>query len=828
MASTLFGEDLSEFDRPAPAAVTHGRFASIAIEQSLDRLLDYAVPAPLVDQIAVGQRVRVPLGRSNKPAYGYVCGLADTTDSPPAKIKSIIQIDDQRPLLSGPLLRLARWMSGYYVTPLGTVIESIIPSAVRKQIGLDQSWVVRLAAGRDVVQSAVETIKAPKRRAVLGRLLQSPDDVPLDLTLLAADSGTTVATVRALAKKTGLIRIERVHRFADELAARDDGPSIVGAGQPLSPDQQQVMQALGPAMAGGFSVNLLVGVTGSGKTEVYLQCIEQVIRAGRQAIVMVPEIALTPQTVRRFTQRFARVAVLHSGLTPARRHRFWQSVSTGKADVVVGARSAVFAPLPRPGIIVVDEEHESSYKQDLAPRYNGRDVAIKRAQLEELPIILGSATPSLEMYHRISSQTARDPAAARDTAARDTASRDTASPDTASRDIGARPHVAAAHVPTASPQYRLLHLPRRIHGGPMPAVEIVDMRQEARLRRGIHLISTRLEHLLRTTVDAGRQAIVLLNRRGYSNYIRCSSCQHVVQCRFCDTTMTYHRSAGQNVGSAALSKSVHTGQLHCHYCLAVNPLPDKCPACGKLLSLFGMGTQRVEEEITRKFPGLRFARVDSDSMSGVGEYEKLLERFARGEVQVLLGTQMIAKGLDFPNVTLVGVISADTALSLPDFRASERTFQLLTQVAGRAGRGSSPGRVVFQTFIPEDQTILLAVRQDYAAFAQRELALRRQVGYPPITRMVRIILRDEDRPRLETLCDKVAAEVLAAVAGADVTVKGPMPCPIDRIAGYYRSQIVLHAPSAGTLQRVLASLRHDGALARSDRIAVDVDPISLL
>jgi primosomal protein N' (replication factor Y) len=364
----------------------------------------------------------------------------------------------------------------------------------------------------------------------------------------------------------------------------------------------------------------------------------------------------------------------------------------------------------------------------------------------------------------------------------------------------------------------------------MPHVELVDMKVENRFRRGVHLLSQRLEHLLRTTVESGHQAILLLNRRGYSNFVYCSSCTNVIQCKYCDATMTYHRSAGQHALSASNVASLHTGQLHCHYCLAVNPLPPKCPHCGKLLSLFGLGTQRVEEEIQKKFPELKFARVDGDSMRSSKDYEALLGRFAKREIQVMLGTQMIAKGLDYPNVTLVGVISGDTALSLPDFRAAERTFQLITQVAGRAGRGDKPGRVVLQTFLPDDPTIKAAIRQDFVGFAKTELVHRRQTDLPPFSRMVRVVLRDQEQQKLHKLSEELAAKLADAIdaEGGAVKMKGPMPCAISRIAGYFRNQVVMLAATAGPLQRVLSAVREQGGLAKSDRIAVDVDPVSLL
>jgi primosomal protein N' (replication factor Y) len=813
---TLF-EEIDEPGEPG-AEKPAGPFAAVALEQSIDRSLDYAIPPALIASIQVGQRVRVPLGRNNRPSSGYVVGINPTTSFP--KIKKLTRIEDERVLVPPKLMELAQWMSRYYCAPLGNVLESVLPSAVRKQIGVGYQHIVRPVPQRVELQLLFERTKAPKRRAILGRLLQLAGGEGIELVRLATEAGVTAPTVRKLVR-LGIVTI----------TPQIDLPGLVETAQPaspreaditLNPDQQKVFDELLPRVTGGgFSVNLLLGVTGSGKTEIYLQCIRKVIEQGRRAIVLVPEIALTPQTVRRFTARFPDVAILHSGLTATQRHRYWQQIMMGRAQVVVGARSAVFAPIPDLGIIVVDEEHESSYKQDQAPRYHARDVAIKRGQMENVPVLLGSATPSLESYVRCGgvAEGQRD----KGTEGQRERSVDGA-PPAPFVPLSLRPSVPSF------PTHHLLTLPSRVRGLQLPHVELVDLKQENKFRRGIHLISQRLEHLLRTTVESGRQAILLLNRRGYSNFVYCSSCTNALQCKYCDVTMTYHRTPGASPGSATHARSIHTGQLHCHYCLAVNPLPDKCPHCGKKLSLFGLGTQRVEEELAAKFPDLKFARVDSDSMRSARDYEALLERFARREIQVMLGTQMIAKGLDYPNVTLVGVISGDTALSLPDFRAAERTFQLITQVAGRAGRGDSPGRVVLQTFLPDDPTIRAAIRQDFVGFAKTELASRRQVGLPPFARMVRIVLRDQESDKLFKHSEELAAQLSEAAAGEGdlVRMKGPMPCAISRIAGYFRNQIVLLAPTAAPLQRLLAKVRDKGHLARNDRIAVDVDPVSLL
>ncbi len=688
------------------------------------------------------------------------------------------------------MMQLAQWISRYYCAALGAVIEAIVPAAVRKKTGVGYTAIVRLNKSRDEIQATLETTKVKKRRSILARLLQLEPDESIELPRLAGEAGVTPATVRRLVA-LGLvtIRLEAdLPRFADRaaehLSRRIGAESTID----VNPDQERALRQLQPRLTSGqFSVNLLYGVTGSGKTEVYLRAIRTVVDSGRQAIVLVPEIALEPQTVKRFTSRFDRVAILHSGLTATERHRYWQQIAAGHADVVIGARSAIFAPLPRLGIIVVDEEHESTYKSDNIPRYNARDVAIKRAQLEGIPVILGSATPSLESWSRL---------------AKNEADRN---------------------------GYHLLRLPARVRGLKLPHVELVDLRNERRLRRGVHLISQRLETLLRHTADKGEQAILLLNRRGYSNFVVCNSCAEVIHCKYCDTTMTYHRSAGEHPLSAKVAAGLHTGQLHCHYCLAVSPLPASCPACQKSLSLFGLGTQRVEEELARKFPDLRFARVDSDTMRGTRDYIPTLAKFASGQTQVLLGTQMIAKGLDYPNVTLVGVISGDTALSLPDFRASERTMQLITQVAGRAGRGDSPGRVVVQTLLPDDPAIRFAIKQDFEGFANSELPHRREVGLPPITRMARIVVRDQDIDKANATAEQLAVKLSEVIGGdASVRLRGPMPCAISRIAGYFRVQIELIGINAKSIQRVLATVRSAGALAKNDRIAVDVDPVSLL
>ena len=755
--------------------------ATVAVEQAIDRELDYLVTPAIQPDIHIGQRVSVPLGRNNRNAFGYVINLKNHSDF--SHLKPLHHIDDSRRLLTARLLELARWMSRYYCTPLGTVLESVIPAAVKKRVGLAEITLVHLNPTSDFTPPA----KKGKTQAILDILRQNPPEQGIEITRLAELADVTPATIRKLASK-GLISISRHEDFG----LPEQAPAGFTPLEPslkLTTEQQKAMDFLSPQLnPGHFGVNLLHGITGSGKTEIYLRCIQQIVAQGKQAIVLVPEIALTPQTALRFTQRFPHVAILHSGLTATERHMQWRAISAGRSQVVIGARSAVFAPVPHLGLLVIDEEHESTYKQETAPRYHARDVAIKRAHLENAPVILGSATPSLETFYRI-------------------------------QYAPAQPKAPGHYIP----------LTTRATAWQLPRIELVDMKSANRVRHGIHLLSPRLEESLRKTLANGQQAILLLNRRGYSSFVHCSSCDQPIRCKYCDVAMTYHRHVQPANQSARAELATHSGQLQCHYCLAVNPLPVNCPDCGKKLSLFGLGTQRVEEELQQKFPSLAFARMDSDTMRHARDYERVLHDFGTGKIQMLMGTQMIAKGLDFPNVTLVGVISGDTALMLPDFRAAERTFQIITQVAGRAGRGEKPGTVILQTYMPDDPTIRAAITQDYNGFANRELIHRKQANMPPYSRMVRIILRDTDEKRLLDYAQEIAGKIEAAARQIPhITLQGPMPCSIGRIAGYLRQQILLSSPQASPLQQVLSVLRQQGDMQRGDRLAIDVDPISLL
>ncbi|MBI1375067.1 MAG: primosomal protein N' [Phycisphaera sp.] len=761
------------------------RYARVALEQGLEKPdgLTYIVPADVAD-LRVGDRVIVPLGRNDRPVSGYVLDVRNASDVDPLKLKALLSRDPQAVNLPDDLIELAKWISRYYCCPLGMVFGTMLPAAVKHGTGVVRKQYVDLhdPVAAVSVDSVIEQHKLRAKQAAALRTAKDLADagkMPVALRELAELSGAkSDAPVKALIEKGLLTQFTKTEVSAiwAEHKVEHATPIV------LNDEQQRVHDAVVKGLDNGFGVNLLHGVTGSGKTEVYIRIIERVVAAGRRAIVLVPEIALTPQTVGRFLGRFDRVAVLHSGLTAAQRHQQWTLIREGWADVVVGARSAVFAPMEDLGLIIVDEEHDGSYKQDQLPRYHARDVAIKRAQMRGASVLLGSATPSLESYYNA---TIRD-------------------------------------------SYRLLSMPNRVAGLKLPTVRLVDLLDERRKRYetsgkgGVHLLSVELESQLRRVFKDEGQAMLLLNRRGYANYIACPDhrCGWVKTCEHCDVNMVYHVAAGLPGG----------GLVRCHYCSFENLLPTHCPACGKKVTVFGLGTQRVEDEIMRKFPGVRMQRMDSDAMRTAQDYEKTLDRFRQGEIQLLVGTQMIAKGLDFPNVRLVGVISADTALNLPDFRAAERTFQLVCQVAGRSGRSAGGGLVVVQSFDPQHPAIQLAAKHDYVSFARDELKLRGQMNLPPVTRMARIVVRNQKLDAAEQQARQLG-DVLRETnerLGLAAILHGPMPAPIARIGGFHRQQIELIAEDAVKVQKLISAVRDAGLLISDATTAVDVDPVSLL
>jgi len=757
-----------------------GPFVRVAIECSVDHPegLTYSVPAE-VGPVRVGDRVEAPLGRGDRPAPGFVIDVQTAPDLDPERIKPILRRG--RVALSPALIDLARWMARYYCCPLGVVLAAMTPAAVKRGVGLR----VKRLIERTGAEPADRLPPATKEAWEAIRAL--PDDAfPIAAKTLA--QRIDVRTARPINR---LIEIGLLRTVLRSAVRALEAPLDVVADKPVEPTEAQraAIEAITGTL-GTFAQHLLFGVTGSGKTEVYLRVLERTLARGEGAIVLVPEISLTPQTVGRFRARFAgeAMAVLHSGLTAAQRHREWTRVASGEARLVIGARSAIFAPFggergPRLGLIVIDEEHDTAYKQDEAPRLHARDVALKRAQIESCPVVMGSATPSLETWHR------------------------------------AQRSACALHV-----------LPRRVGGAALPAVEVVDLREELRMepdaRTRLTLLGPRLRRALGEALERGGQAILMLNRRGYANYICCPDhrCGWLLTCEQCDVTMVYHRDRRLPLG----------GLVRCHHCLASSRMPEVCPACGRRITSFGVGTQRVEAELKSRFAALAqpgaLLRLDADTMRSARHYHEALGRFGRGEARAMLGTQMIAKGLDYPGVELVGVINADTAIHLPDFRAAERTFQLISQVAGRAGRARErPGRVIVQTFNPEEPAVQRAARHDYPGFAQGELALRESAALPPLARMARIVVRHEQDERASAHAAEIAAALKQAAGGeASVRIRGPMACPISRISGRWRMAVEVTAPTPGVIQRLLTELRNRG-LARSDALtAVDVDPIALL
>ncbi len=780
----------SLFQQPEPV---FGRYARVVLERGIDHPegLTYGVPDS-IGALAVGDRVEAPLGRGDTPATGYVFEVLTEPGLDPSKIKPIRRRTGTG--LPPTLVSLAEWIARYYCTPLGMALGAMVPAAVKHGAGVRRVVEIEPTGA----PPAPDVKLTPALRAAIGALA----GIDASCFPMAAKDAAREAGLKTLAPLNRLVRMGVYREVArtSVTAVWDDRPVPPDVSVALTDAQREATAAVGASL-GSFRVHLLRGVTGSGKTEVYLRALALALERGERAIVLVPEISLTPQTVGRFFARFrslrlpgsargAEIAVLHSGLTAAQRSQQWSAVASGAARVVIGARSAVFAPFPagaRLGLVIVDEEHEDGYKQDQLPRYHGRDVAIKRAQLEGCPVVLGSATPSLESWRA-----------------------------------------------ATEGKYSLLELPDRVGGVGMPRVEIVDLAEERRARpwtdKRVHLLGPRLERAIGQTLDAGAQAILLLNRRGWGNYICCPDhrCGWILTCDSCDAAMVYHRDRLAPKG----------GLVRCHHCLAERTLPTLCPLCSRRVTVFGMGTQRVEEELARLFPGLisgeTMLRLDGDSVGSGGAGRKwfeALDRFERGEVRLLLGTQMIAKGLDFPGVRLVGVVNADTALNLPDFRSGERTFQLVSQVSGRAGRPGStePGRVLVQTFTPGAAPIRLAATHDYRAFAGQELALRKRAGLPPYTRMARIVVRDKDPEKAWAHGNEIERALREAMGDSrDIRLRGPMECPIARINDFHRLALELTSRTPAELQRALTHARNAGLLKSDARTAVDVDPMALL
>ena len=706
-------------------------------------------------------RVRVPFGR--RSATGY---LLSTTATPPAgvdpaKVKPIEALLDDGPLLDRALLDLGRFISSWYACSPGEALDAALPAAVKSGGRRRRIAVATLARPAPEVRAGADGMsgREAKRARVLYALLENDGRMPVrELRRVAHASESPLRTLA----RAGWLRIDSEEEVFDPFALR--GPVTPAVPPPPTAEQDAAVAAVADAVAASrFEVFLLLGITGSGKTEVYLRALEETVRQGRQAIVLVPEIALTPQTVERFRARCPRVAVLHSALTDAERHGQWKRIREGGADCVIGPRSAVFAPVPRLGLLVLDEEHETSFKQDNAPRYHARDVGIVRAKEAGAAVVLGSATPSLESYA----------------------------------------HALAG-------KYRLLRLPNRVGGGALPKVDVIDMLREREETKRPVFLSRRLDELLTRALARGEQGILFLNRRGYATEIACARCGHALECPGCALPYTFHRRLGLGL---------------CHTCGGEMRVPEDCPACNAPgLKRKGFGTEKVEESLRLHFPRARVARMDSDTMKGREAYEQVLAAFRRKEIDLLIGTQMIAKGLDFPDVTVAGVLNADIALRHPDFRAAERTFQLLAQVAGRAGRAGKSGRVVVQTTVPDHPAVRLAALHDYEAFAAREMAERRAHRFPPATRILRVVTLARADRDAEDLALEARGAVEAAGAGLDCL--GPAPTFLAQVKGRSRWHLLVRAADPRALAHAVAAVRPLARRSRTSELHLDVDPVA--
>lgn len=748
--------------------------ARVLTEIALNREFDYAIPEDLRGRVRIGSVVRIPFGR--RMARGFVTGLESSSayaEEHGTPLRPLSGLESDAPLFDERMVRLTRWIASYYAAPFERALAAAIPAPVRREgAGFKKQVTVRLDPDipTENVLTAAEKLakRAPKQAAVLRYLAAAGQKG--EGTLLATDllreTGATMEALRSLAGR-GLLVLEEGIRWR----GIDASKIVRTAPIALNDEQQTAFRAVCEEMeAEKPGVVLLHGVTGSGKTEVYLQAIARALERGRGAIALVPEISLTPQTMERFIGRFGdRVAVLHSHLSDGERYDEWQRIATGRARVVIGARSALFAPVRDLGLLVVDEEHEPAYKQDEAPRYNARDVAVMRGRMEGCAVVLGSATPSLESFQN-----------------------------------------------ATTGRYRLVRMPHRVDGCLMPRVHVIDMRAEQEKNQAARVFSAELEEAIRGRLDRGEQTILFLNRRGYATTVMCPACGHVEECPDCAAKMTYHKT---------------TGLLVCHICGQTRPAPARCsnPDCGApTIKMSGLGTQKVEAIARALFLDARIQRMDSDTTAAKHAHEEILGRFRSGAIDILIGTQMIAKGLDFPNVTLVGVIGADTSLQLPDFRAAERTFQLLTQVAGRAGRGDIPGDVFFQTFNPVHYAITTARHNDYATFFDQEIEFRRQLGYPPFSRITLLTLSGPDEHALSEAARALGQRLRETPHPDTLTIDGPAPAPLSKAKTRYRIHITLRAAATRDISALLRLAFPGFRLPPDASLALNVDALSMI
>ncbi|MBI2361461.1 MAG: primosomal protein N' [Deltaproteobacteria bacterium] len=757
-------------------------FAQVVVPSPLNEPLTYAIPPALRKSLRIGMRVLVPLGK--RKVAGIVSDFLAQT--PRQQIKEILAVLDDRPVLDSSLLKLIDWASHYYLAPVGEVLATILPPALRVHS-------LRVLAAKpgafpeagELERKILEQVRRRKGRLTIRSLARIVPEKRLNRALerLSAMGALEIKERMSSRKSMGGLESALATPPADGAGQHGGSPQ----GFTLTPEQEQAMALLGARIeAGGFETFLLCGVTGSGKTEVYLRSMELVRRANQKSLILAPEISLTPQLLDRLDERFpSRVGVLHSALTPSERWDQWWRILDGRVDVVIGARSAVFAPLPHLGLIIVDEEHDSSYKQEEGLRYHARDLAVVRGKLIGCPVILGSATPAVESFENCRQR-----------------------------------------------RYRLLELSQRVEQRPLPSEEMVDMRGETRDggrrtedrervpgRRSsvVGLFSSRLKEALQVNLARGRQSLIFLNRRGFANFLQCRKCGYVRRCPHCSVSLTLHlREHG----------------LYCHHCGFRELVRDLCPGCGNpSLTALGFGTETVEQEISRLMPEARIARMDRDTTTKRGSQERLVRRWQKGEIDILVGTQMITKGHDVAGVTLVGVILADLSLNLPDFRAAEKTFQLLTQVAGRAGRGQEPGQVIIQTFAPDHYALRYVTSHDYKGFFASEIEFRRALNYPPFRRLVGLRLEgpspQDAKAKAQLLGDALRQHDGPGIHER-VEILGPAPAPIEKLRSRYRWQILLKGENSPSVLGLAKRARALFPRSHKTRLFIDVDPYNML
>jgi len=742
-----------------------GMVAEVAPCIPTHRTYTFAVPEPLEDKLAIGQRVNVRLGKRGRVVAGFVLQLdRKEWDSTLRPIDGLL---DDESYLPPDLVELGRRIARHYVCPLGQTLKAMTPDAVRRGRGFRGVRYARLVKPIDAIHEEGGRI-SPQRLTLLEFLSKRSDLV--SVANLLEETGESAAVLRGMAK-AGWVEIVEKEEVAHEVSF--DAPRVE-PGFDLNDEQAAALDHIGSAIdAKTFSVTLLFGVSGSGKTEVYVHAIRKVVAAGGQAILLVPEIVLTTQLVQRLASRFEDVAVHHSGLSEVHRSILWRQIACGEKKVIIGTRSAVFAPCQRLGLICVDEEQETSYKNLQAPRFHVRDTAIMRAEQLGIPVVLGSATPSLETWYNCERRS----------------------------------------------HYTRIDLTERVKSLPMPRVRVVDMQDEWAEQKRQVVFSRTLESGIEAALGRGEQAMLLINRRGFAPSLFCPTCKSRVTCPRCNVSLVLHTASGQAV---------------CHYCQMRVPAPDTCPnvGCGGKLTRGGIGTQRVEEILSQRFPKARVARADSDTMKHRRHYEKIVADFEAGRLDILVGTQMIAKGLDFPSVSLVGVVDADPATLGSDYRAHERLFHLVTQVAGRAGRADASGKVVVQTTMPELPALIHALEHDFESFAKEELIARQQAELPPFCRLARVVLthaRDKTaRDEAELLADRIKSAA-NSLGLAGVEVLGPNPCILSRIRGRYRHDLLIRTPTAAEMHKLNDQLTQDNAYrTKAETVIVDIDPVSMM